>query len=69
MFEYAPAPEARDVVDIRPSHRLFIGGEWVDSQGEEPHKTVNPASEEVLAEVAWATEADVDRAKIGRAHV
>ncbi|MEU0518282.1 aldehyde dehydrogenase family protein [Streptosporangium sp. NPDC006007] len=62
MFEYAPAPEARDVVDIRPSHRLFIGGEWVDSQGEEPHKTVNPASEEVLAEVAWATEADVDRA-------
>lgn len=62
MFEYAPAPEARDVVDIRPSHRLFIGGEWVDSQGEELHKTINPASEEVLAEVAWATEADVDRA-------
>ncbi|MGW4421990.1 aldehyde dehydrogenase family protein [Streptosporangium sp. NPDC004631] len=71
MFEYAPAPEARDVVDIKPSHRLFIGGEWVDSQGEELHKTVNPASEEVLAEVAWATEADVDRAvqTAGRAFV
>ncbi|MGS2646738.1 aldehyde dehydrogenase family protein [Streptosporangium sp. LJ11] len=62
MFEYAPAPESRDVVDIRPSYGLFIGGEWVDSQGENRNKTVNPASEEVLAEVAWATEADVDRA-------
>ncbi|MFF5108217.1 aldehyde dehydrogenase family protein [Streptosporangium sp. NPDC000509] len=62
MFEYAPAPESRGVVDIRPSYGLFIGGEWVDSQGENRNKTVNPASEEVLAEVAWATEADVDRA-------
>ncbi|MEU4834737.1 aldehyde dehydrogenase family protein [Streptosporangium sp. NPDC023615] len=62
MFEYAPAPESRDVVHIRPSYGLFIGGEWVDSQGTERNKTVNPASEEVLAEVAWADEADVDRA-------
>ncbi|MEV7011240.1 aldehyde dehydrogenase family protein [Streptosporangium sp. NPDC051022] len=62
MFEYAPAPESRDVVDIKPSYRLFIGGEWVDSQGENHNKTINPASEEVLAEVVWATEADVDRA-------
>lgn len=62
MFEYAPAPESRDVVDIKPSYRLFIGGEWVDSRGEERHKTVNPATEEVLAEIAWATEEDVDRA-------
>ncbi|MFF4777104.1 aldehyde dehydrogenase family protein [Microtetraspora fusca] len=62
MFEYAPAPESREIVDIKPSYGLFIGGEWVDSQGENHHKTINPASEEVLAEVAWATEADVDRA-------
>ncbi|MFI6506353.1 aldehyde dehydrogenase family protein [Streptosporangium sp. NPDC050855] len=62
MFEYAPAPESRDVVQIKPSYGLFIGGEWVDSQGTERNKTVNPASEEVLAEIAWADEADVDRA-------
>ncbi len=62
MFEYAPAPESRDIVDIRPSNGLFINGEWVEPQGEERHKTVNPATEEVLAEVAWAGEADVDRA-------
>ncbi|MFF4129278.1 aldehyde dehydrogenase family protein [Microbispora rosea] len=62
MFEYAPAPESREIVDIRPSYGLFINGEWVEPQGEERHKTVNPATEEVLAEVAWAGEADVDRA-------
>ncbi len=61
IFEYAPAPESRDVVDIKPSYGLFINGEFVDGSGT-PFKTVNPASEETLAEVATATEADVDRA-------
>ncbi|ETK34165.1 aldehyde dehydrogenase family protein [Microbispora sp. ATCC PTA-5024] len=62
MFEYAPAPESRDIVDIKPSYGLFINGEWVEPQSEERHKTVNPATEEVLSEIAWAGEADVDRA-------
>ncbi|WP_433499395.1 aldehyde dehydrogenase family protein [Sphaerimonospora sp. CA-214678] len=62
MFEYAPAPESRDIVDIRPSYGLFINGEWVESQGDERHKTINPATEEALAEISWANEADVDRA-------
>src|SRR5690606_25969612 len=60
--EYAPAPESRDIVDIRPSYGLFIDGEWVESQGDERHKTINPATEEPLAEISWASEADVDRA-------
>ncbi|WFE67469.1 aldehyde dehydrogenase family protein [Micromonospora sp. WMMD714] len=60
MFEYAPAPESRAIVDIRPSYGLFIDGTFVD--GESLDKTVNPATEEVLAEVAWAGEQDVDRA-------
>jgi acyl-CoA reductase-like NAD-dependent aldehyde dehydrogenase len=60
MFEYAPAPESRGIVDIKPSYGLFIDGDW--SEGEGRMKTVNPASEEVLAEVAVAGERDVDRA-------
>jgi NAD-dependent aldehyde dehydrogenases len=60
-FEYAPAPESRDVVTIRPSYGLFINGEFTDGKGE-PFKTVNPATEEPLAEVARAAEDDVDRA-------
>jgi acyl-CoA reductase-like NAD-dependent aldehyde dehydrogenase len=61
LFEYAPAPESRSIVDIAPSYGLFIDGEFVDGTGE-PFTTVNPATEEVLTEVSSASEADVDRA-------
>jgi aldehyde dehydrogenase (NAD+) len=60
-FEYAPAPESRSIVDIKASYGLFIGGEFVDGGGAS-FKTLNPATEEVLAEVAEADTADVDRA-------
>ena len=61
-FDYAPAPESRAVVDIRPHHGLFIGGEFAAAQDGAMLKTVNPATEEVLSEVAVAGEPDVDRA-------
>src|SRR3954471_20842198 len=61
LFEYAPAPESRSMVDIAPSYGLFIDGEFVDGTGE-PFKSVNPATEEVLAEISTASSADVDRA-------
>jgi aldehyde dehydrogenase (NAD+) len=60
-FQYAPAPESRSVVDIAPSYGLFVDGEFVDGSGT-PLKTVNPATEEVLSEVATGTAEDVDRA-------
>ena len=62
MFEYAPAPESRSIVDIKPSYGLFVDGEFVDAAEGTPFKTVNPATEEVLAEVVAAGAADVDRA-------
>jgi acyl-CoA reductase-like NAD-dependent aldehyde dehydrogenase len=61
-FEYAPAPESRAILNIRPSYGLFIGGEFVDSLDGSSFKTISPSSEEVLAEVTEATEADVERA-------
>jgi acyl-CoA reductase-like NAD-dependent aldehyde dehydrogenase len=60
-FDYAPAPESRAVVDLQPSYGLFINGEFVDGSGT-AFKTINPATEESLAEVAEATTGDVDRA-------
>jgi acyl-CoA reductase-like NAD-dependent aldehyde dehydrogenase len=60
-FEYAPAPESRAIVDIKPSYGLFIDGEFVSGTGGS-FKTVNPATEESLAEIAEASEADVDAA-------
>ena len=61
IFEYAPAPESRAIVDIKPSYGLFIDGDFVDGHGN-AFKSVNPATEETLAEIAEADEADVDRA-------
>jgi acyl-CoA reductase-like NAD-dependent aldehyde dehydrogenase len=60
-FEYAPAPESRAVVDIASSYGLFVGGEFVDGHGA-AFKTLNPATEEVLADICEADEQDVDRA-------
>jgi aldehyde dehydrogenase (NAD+) len=61
MFEYAPAPESRAIVDIKPSYGLFIGGAFVDGAGS-AFKTINPATEETLAEISAASPEDVDRA-------
>jgi aldehyde dehydrogenase (NAD+) len=61
-FEYAPAPESTAIVDIRPSYGLFMDGEFTDPVDGSPFKTVNPATEQVLAEVVEAGPADVDRA-------
>ncbi|WP_236796827.1 aldehyde dehydrogenase family protein [Amycolatopsis sp. GM8] len=61
VFDYAPAPESRDLANLKPSYRPFINGEFVDGSGE-PLKTINPATEEVLAEVGTASLSDVDTA-------
>ena len=62
VFDYAPAPESRAVVDIRSSYGLFIDGEFVEAAGGTSFKTINPATEEVLAEVSEASSGDVDTA-------
>ncbi|CAN5230359.1 aldehyde dehydrogenase family protein [soil metagenome] len=61
-WTYAPAPESRDVVTLRSSYGLFVDGAFTDPTDGGSFKTVNPATEEVLAEVAQAGPADVDRA-------
>ncbi len=60
-FEYAPAPESRAIVDLKSSYGMFIGGDFVDGSGH-AFKSVSPATEEVLAEIAEATANDVDTA-------
>jgi aldehyde dehydrogenase (NAD+) len=61
-FEYAPAPESRAIVDLRSTYGLFIDGAFVDPVDGASFKTINPATEEVLAEVAESGAADVDLA-------
>ena len=61
-WNYAPAPQERGIVTIAPSYGLFVNGEFTPAADGRTFTTVNPASEEPLAEVALAGDADVDRA-------
>ena len=61
-FEYAPAPQSRAVVDIAPRYGLFINGEFAEAADGKAVTTLNPATEEVLSEVAQGGAGDVDRA-------
>jgi aldehyde dehydrogenase (NAD+) len=61
-WNYAPAPQERGIVTIAPSYGLFVNGEFTPAADGRTFVTVNPATEEPLAEVALAGEADVDRA-------
>ncbi len=58
-WEYAPAPESTEIVDIRDTYGLFIGGDFVDPLSGEYFKTINPGTEEVLAAIPVAGEADI----------
>ncbi len=60
-FDYSPAPESRAIVDLRSSYGLFIDGAFADGRGTS-FKSISPATEEVLAEISEANDADVDRA-------
>lgn len=42
--------------------KLLIDGEWVESQSSEWHDIVNPATQQVLAKVPFATASEVDAA-------
>jgi aldehyde dehydrogenase (NAD+) len=61
-WEYAPAPEAKDHVKIKPQYNLFINGKFVAPNSKKHYETHNPSNEEKLAEVAHANAKDVDAA-------
>src|SRR5207302_3845493 len=41
---------------------MFIGGKWVDSVSGKTFETINPATGEVICQVAEGDKADIDRA-------
>ena len=61
-WEYAPAPESRDIVQLKSRYGLFIGGKEVAPRSGQWFTTIDPATEEPLAEIARATVEDVDQA-------
>ncbi|HSL26790.1 MAG TPA: aldehyde dehydrogenase family protein [Acidimicrobiia bacterium] len=61
-WEYAPSRESTDIVSIKDRYGLFINGEFRAPASRKYFATINPATEDHLAEVAEAGERDVDRA-------
>jgi aldehyde dehydrogenase (NAD+) len=61
-WEYAPAPESREVVRLQERYGLFINGREIQASDGGTFVSVDPSTEQPLAEVARATTADVDRA-------
>jgi aldehyde dehydrogenase (NAD+) len=59
-WTYASAPESREIVEVRERYGHFVGGEWLEPK--ETYTTIDPASEEPLAEVGQATEPEVQLA-------
>jgi aldehyde dehydrogenase (NAD+) len=61
-WEYADAPESKDIVRLRDRYGLFIGGEFVEPKSGRYLATIDPSTEEVLAEVPEAGPEDVELA-------
>jgi aldehyde dehydrogenase (NAD+) len=61
-WEYVTSTEATDVLDLEPRYGLFIDGDFVKPKSGKYFKSINPATEETIAEVAEAGDADVDAA-------
>jgi aldehyde dehydrogenase (NAD+) len=61
-WEYAPAPESKQPAAIASRYELFINGKWQQPTSSSYFKSINPATEENLSEIAAANEADVNKA-------
>ena len=58
---YEPAPESTKV-EIKDQYGLFIDNAFVPAADNSTRETINPANGKLLAKVAEAGEADVDKA-------
>src|SRR5215472_1871517 len=61
-WEYAPAPESRDIVTIAPEYGLFISGEFRPPAAGGTFATLDPSTGAKLTTVAEAGPADIDLA-------
>jgi aldehyde dehydrogenase (NAD+) len=59
-WDYSPAPESRDLVQLRDRYGLFIGGNWIEPK--ETYETIDPSTEQPLAQVAQATPEEINLA-------
>ena len=61
-WDYSPAPESTDHIQLKNKYDLFINGEFVLSSDGKYFDTINPSNEKKIAEVAEAGKADIEKA-------
>jgi aldehyde dehydrogenase (NAD+) len=61
LWQYDPAPETADP-RIKLRYDLFIGGKFVAPKSGKYFSSINPATEQVITEIALANKSDVDAA-------
>lgn len=62
VWEYDPAPQDSGFAEVKDRYDLFIDGNFVKPSKGRYFKSTNPATEEVITEIAEATQKDVDKA-------
>ena len=61
-WDYSSSLEAINHIQLKKKYNLFIDGKWIAPSNNTYFKTINPANEEALAEIASASKEDVDLA-------
>jgi aldehyde dehydrogenase (NAD+) len=61
-WNYAPAPESTDHVQLEKQYELFIDGKFVKPSKGKYFDSINPATEKKIASIALADEQDVTKA-------
>ncbi len=61
-WDYSPSPESTSHVQLKKRYDLYIDGQFVAPTSGKYFETSNPATEKMIAEVAYGSEADVDKA-------
>ena len=61
-WEYSPALESTDHIQLKDQYNLFINGEFSAPKSGKYFKTINPANEKTIAKIAEAGQSDVDYA-------
>ena len=62
IWDYSPAPETTDHIQLKDQYDLFINGEFIPAVDGKYFDTINPSNEKKIAEVAEAGKADIDKA-------
>jgi aldehyde dehydrogenase (NAD+) len=61
-LQYAPSIESTDIVKIEAKNKLFIDGKFVEPSNKKYFSSINPATGDLLAQIAEANAKDVDSA-------